>query len=124
MGITVMVGADEADGYRVLDFMLPSWLHGQVIRFVRAGDDANLLESLEYLDWSAYNEDAVPYTPPCRDQLLTAVAHIVTVLTERGTEFAPSDCQWETECILQWYQRLRADLLTVESTAKMRVTVC
>lgn len=121
MGITVMVGADETDGYRALDFMLPSWLHGQVVRFVRTADDANVLEPLENLNWSAYDNAAVPYAPPSRDQLLTAVAHVVLVLTERGAEFVPSDCQWEPEDVLHWYQRLHADLLTVEGTAKVHV---
>jgi hypothetical protein len=121
MGITVMVGADEADGYRVLDFMLPSWLHGEVIRFAGGYGDAKVLEPLEYLNWSAYEETALPYRCPSRDELLVAVAHVVTVLTEHGAEFVPADAQWAPEAVLHWYRLLHADLLTVEGTAKMHV---
>src|SRR5688500_1911518 len=91
MAIQVMVGVVEEGRFRVLDFLLPSWLHGQVITFVgRETGDPVVLEPIEYLDWSAYGGTS-PYRPCSRDRVAAAVGEVVRVLRESGALFTPSN---------------------------------
>jgi hypothetical protein len=124
MGIQVMVVVERAGGHRVLDFILPSWLHEQAMRFVeqRGGPPARLAPFAR-LDWTAYEEDAT-YTPCSAEHLTAAVAHAISALEAHGEEFRPAPDTWTVDDVLGWYRKLLAELTPLDPDAILYVDAC
>ena len=120
MGIQVMVGVEENGVYRVLDFILPSWLHGQALYYLHDRVDEASLAPFERLDWSSYDEDALPYAPLTPAVLRESVACVIEAL-EANPGFAPSDSQWTVDDVLEWYRKLRGELANVPDDARVFV---